>query len=242
MLAVRVFSQRQPLVAIATLAFVVLNNALASLLFLAVYGFDIRTFADRGALIDRGADAADPLRWAALIDMVGYLALAPVVVYLHGRLRAAASEQVSRHWPFGVVTFCGLGFVLVGALGAVLMASVGPALLQAAGGDPAVHAAARVAFGALASSVYVGLWGTLELMLYGVWLIGVGWFVRAEGRAFAWFAAVGGLGALGYSLRTGLSGRTPVEGIGPLDILILGALGFASAWVLWLSVRLWLGR
>lgn len=238
----RIFEGREPLVALAALAFIVLNNALASLLFLAVYGFDIGTFADRGSLVDRGPAVADLLRMAALIDMVGYLALAPVVVYLHGRFEAAAPGRPARGWLVGVLAFCGLGFVLVGAVGAVLMASVGPALLQAAGGDPAVEAAAHVTFAALGTSVYVGLWGTLELMLYGVWLIGVAWLVRAEGRAFAWFAAVGGLGALGYSLRTGLSGRTPVEGIGPLDVLILGALGFASAWVVWLSVRLWLGR
>ena len=237
-----VFSERQPFVAIATLAVVILNNALASFLFFAVYGFDIGTFADRGALVDRGPGVAELLRLAALIDMVGYLALAPAVIYLHGRFEADASGRPVQRWVVGVLTFCGLGFVLVGAIGAVLIASVGPTLLQAAGGGPAVEAAARLTFAALATSVYVGLWGTLELMLYGAWLIGVGWLVRAEGRGFAWFAAVGGLGALGYSLRTGLTGRTPVEGIGPLDALILGALGVAQAWVVWLSVRLWLGR
>ena len=238
----RVFAERQPLVAMAALAFVVLNNALASLMFLAIYRFDLGAFADPGALVDRGQGAADALRLAALIDMVGYLALAPVVVYLHGRLEAAASESVLPLWPARLLTFCGLAFVLVGALGAVLMASVGPALLQAAGGGAAVEAAARVAFGALANGVYVGLWGTLELMLYGLWLIGVAWLVRAEGRAFAWLGAVGGFGALAYSVRTGLSGRTPAEMTGPLDIVIFGAVGLGVAWVVWLSARLWLGR
>ncbi len=238
----RIFEGREPLVAVAALAFVVLNNALAGSLFLAVCGFDIATFADRGALVDRGSAVAEVLRWAAVIDMVGYLALAPVVVYLHGRFEAATAGRPGRRWVVGVLTVCGLGFVLVGAIGAVLMASVAPALLLAAGEGAAAQAAARTTFSALANSVYVGLWGTLELMLYGAWLIGVGWFVRAEGRAFAGFALVGGLGALGYGLRTGLTGRTPVEGIGPLEILILGALGFASAWVVWLSVRLWRGR
>jgi len=238
----RIFSERQPLVAVTALAFVVLNNALAGSMFLAVYGFDIATFADRGALVDRGAAVADLLRLAALIDMVGYLALAPVVIYLHGRFEAASSARPERRWVVGVLTFCGLGFVLVGAIGAVLMASVAPGLLQAAGEGAAAQTAARHAFAALADSVYVGLWGTLELMLYGAWLVGVGWFVRGEGRIFASFALVGGLGALGYSLRTGLTGRTPVEGIGPLEVLILGAVGVTAAWVVWLSVRLWRAR
>lgn len=238
----RIVAERQPLVALAALAFVVLNNALASSMFLAAYGFDVATFADRGALVDRGAAVADLLRLAALIDMVGYLALAPVVVYLHGRFEAATSGRPEHRWVVAVLTSSGLGFVLVGAIGAVLMASVAPALLQTAGAGPAAVAAVRTTFAALADSVYVGLWGTLGLMLYGAWLIGVGWFVRAEGRTFAWFAVVGGLGAVGYSLRTGLTGRTPVEGIGPLEVLIVGAVGLASAWLVWLSVRLWRGR
>src|SRR5438128_919833 len=120
----RVFSERQPPIALATLAFVVLNNALASTMFLAVYDFDIAAFG-------------------------------------------------------------GLGFVLVGSIGAVLWASVGPPLLEASAAGSASALGARVAFGALSTAVYVGLWGTLEQLLLGGWLIGVGWLVRAEGRAFA---------------------------------------------------------
>jgi hypothetical protein len=241
LIGVRVFAERQPAVATSALAFAVLNNMVASTMFLAVYGFDLATFADRGALVDRGPGVADVLRWAAVIDMVGYLALAPVVIYLHGRLILAA-ERVGHPGLVGPLTFCGLAFVLVGSIGAVLMASVGPALLEAGTREPLARTAARVAFEALASAVYVGLWGILELLLFGAWLIGIARFVRAEGRLFSGLTTVVGVGAVAYAARAGLTGRLPTDDVAPVDILILGALGLIVVWAVWLAARLWRGR
>lgn len=238
----RVFSERQRGVAVAAVAFVVLNNVVASTLVLGVYGFDIGALgAGLGTLPARGPAVADLLRWAGVIDMVGYLAMAPVVLYLHGRLEAA-SEPSGRRGSVDLLTFSGLAFVLVGSIGAILLASEGPVLLQVSTVGPAEAAAARVSFAALANAVYVGLWGTLELLLLGVWLIGVAWLVRAEGRAFAWLAAIVGAGALAYAVRTGVTGQTPAALAGPLDILIFGALGLLVVWMIWLAARLSLGR
>lgn len=241
LIRVRVFAERQPAVAVSALAFAVLNNVVASIMFLAVYGFDLSVFADRGALVDRGPGVADLLRWAAVIDMVGYLALAPVVLYLHRRMILAA-ERLGRRGLVAPLTFCGLAFVLVGSIGAVLMASVGPALLKAGAGEPVAGIAARVAFEALASAVYVGLWGILELLLFGVWLIGLARFVRAEGRIFAGLSTVVGVGAVAYASRTALTGRLPTDNLAPVDILILGAVGLIAVWAVWLAARLWRGR
>ncbi|MGH2356475.1 MAG: hypothetical protein ACRDGJ_00500 [Candidatus Limnocylindria bacterium] len=135
MTGVRVFAERQPAVAASALGFAILNNVVASTMFLAIYRFDLAAFADRGALVDRGPGVADLLRWAAVIDMVGYLAMAPVVIYLHRRLVLAA-ERLRRRGLVAPLTFCGLAFVLVGSIGAVLIASVGPALLEAGAGEP----------------------------------------------------------------------------------------------------------
>lgn len=240
-MGVRVFAERQPAVAASALAFAVLNNMVASTMFLAVYGFDLGAFADRGALVDRGPGVADLLRWAAVIDMVGYLALTPVVIHLHRRIVLAA-ERVGRQGFVAPLTFCGLAFVLVGSIGAVLMASVGPALLEAGAGEPVAGIAARIAFEALASAVYVGLWGILELLLFGVWLIGIARFVRAEGRVFAGLTTVVGVGAVAYATRAGLTGRLPTDALALVDIVILGAVGLIAVWAVWLAARLWLGR
>lgn len=85
----------------------------------------------------------------------------------------------------------------------------------------------------------VGLWGTLELLLFGVWLVGIAWFVRAEGPVFAAVATVAAAGALAYAARTGLTGRIPLDHPGPLDVIIIGATGFVVVWGIWLAARLW---
>jgi hypothetical protein len=239
---VSVFSERPRSVALVTVAFVVLE-VVASLVFLAVYDFDVKTLAaNPGALPARGPDVAGLLRLGGLVDMLGYLALAPVVLYMHRRLDAAASERVRALGLVSLLTFGGLGFVLVGSIGAVLYASVGPALLEASASGSETATAARVAFAALGNGVIVGLWGTLEQLLLGVWLIGVGWLLRAEGRLFGWLAVVAGAGALSYGAKTGLSGRPPGDLTAPLDILIFTAFGLFFAWLVWVAVRLWRGR
>ncbi len=236
-----VFTERSRAIAIAALVFIVLDG-LASMLVVAAYGFDIALFTDHGALVDSGRANPDLLRLGAFVDLVGYLALAPVVLYLHGRLSAALPDDLRRLGMAALVTAAGLGFVLVGAIGAALLGSVGPWLLEAPAADAATHAAARVQFGALENSVIVGLWGTLELPLLATWLLGVSWAVRAEGRLFSWTGAGAGLGVLAYGVRTGLSGDLPLPITGLFDVLIVAGLGLLGIWVLWLTVRLWRGR
>ena len=64
-----------------------LNVALAlaaTVAFLVAYGFDPQRLAHPGAIFDHGGTGAS-LRWAGLIDMASYLAMAPVVIYIHSR-------------------------------------------------------------------------------------------------------------------------------------------------------------
>ena len=236
------FAERQPIIALVAVAMIALE-IVASVMFLALYDFDIGVLAaDPAALPARGPEVASLLRWGAVIDMLGYLALAPIVVYLHGRLTTTASGQGQRSWVVDLLTSAALAWVLVGAIGAALWASAGPPLLEASGPGSDSAEATRVAFSALANAVNVGLWGTLEWLLLPVWLIGVGWLVRAEGRSFGWLAILAGAGGLAYGVRTGLSGRPPVDLASPLDVLTLAGFGLFFAWALWLATRLWWGR
>jgi hypothetical protein len=238
----RVFAERQPYLALVALAMVILE-IVASVMFLALYDFDIGVLAaDPAAIPARGPEVATLLRWGAVIDMLGYLALAPIVVYLHGRLMTPAPEQGRRSWVVDLLTLGGLGWVLVGSIGAALWASAGPPLLEASVAGSKTAEAAGVAFAALANAVNVGLWGKLEWLLLPVWLIGVGWLVRTEGRSFGWLAILAGVGGLVYGVRTGLSGRPPVDLSSPLDILTLAGFGLFFVWAIWLAMRLWLGR
>ena len=47
---------------------------------------------------------------------------------------------------------------------------------------------------------------------------------------------------LAYGLRTGLSGRPPVDLTSPLDYLTFAGFGLFFVWAIWLAIRLWQGR
>lgn len=200
------------------------------------YDFDFGAFGDPDAILGRDGGIAGTWRIAAIVDMVSYLLFAPAALYLHGRFMAIASEPARQAWVVRVVTASGLGFVLIGAIGAVLMASVGPPLIEIGLTDPD---AARIPFQALVNAVGVGLWGTLELLLLGGWLLGLAWFVRGEDRLLSTAATIAAAGVVGYAAKAGLTGQLPLDRPGPLELVIIGAVGFLPVAAIWLAAKLW---
>jgi hypothetical protein len=240
-MATRIFSERQTQAALITFAAVLLQGT-AGLAFAAVYGFDVSNHADLDVLVRRGPGVGAALRAALLVDMLGYLAVAPVVIHLHGRLRSTASGSPAVPWLMDVVAFFGLVFCVVGAIGAVFLALAGPSLVDAAAAGGSAETAARVAFSAISRAVDEGLWGPLEWVAAAIWVGGIGWFVRGQGRPFALTAMAAAIGLLAYATRIGLTGRNPVETAEPIDLLVVAALGVFAIWELWLAIRLWRGR
>lgn len=218
------------LVALSAVAFVLLNNIVASFVVLAAHGFDPSLFVADGELVIRDLGTAEILRWGALIDMVGYLCAAPVVLFVYSRGAQLLTDRV--------LAFCGLAFSLVGAIGAVLLASAGAWLLAAPTPDATSLEIVRVTYAALESIVAVGLWGTLELLLLGVWFVGVGRMLTAGDRAFGFVAVLAGVGCLAYAVRTGLTGRPPLPMANAFDIAIVACVAFLPIWMLWLAFKL----
>jgi hypothetical protein len=237
----RVFAQRSPQVAVVGVAGV-LVQATAGLAFAAVFGFDVSSHADLDALVTRGPGVGAAFRAALLLDMVGYLAVAPVVLAVRSRLHATALQSWSMSWAVDVVAFFGLAFSLVGAIGAVFLALSGAALVDSVALGGATESAARVTFEAISRAVDEGLWGPLEWLAAGIWVGGVGWFVRTEGRAFAYAGMAAAVGVIAYGTATGLTGRNPIETAAPLDLVLLAALGLFAFWEIWLAIRFWRGR
>lgn len=227
--------ERRPFVAAAPVTSIVLGIG-ASILLPAAYGFDLQGLAHPGSIVDKGQGVAQLLRWGALLDMASYLPMAVVVVYFHYRLRAGNAELVA------LLTACGLAYVLIGSIAGVLLAAVGPPLIEGYAMESAgAQDAARVTLEAVGNAALVGLWGTLELIFFGSWFIGIGWLMRSDWRRFAVLSMVVGVAFLATSLRTGLTGRTLVEINGPLDLVITAPLGLFFVWELWLAGRLWRG-
>lgn len=197
--------------------------------FLGAYRFDVTRLSDLPSIVGDRA-AAPALRIAGLLDMSAYLPVAPVVIYLDRRLRQRNPDLI------GLLTFGGLAYVLLGSLGGTLFATVGPPLVEDG------SEAGRVVFAGLASMVAVGLWGTLELIGFGVWLIGVGWLLRAESVTYGNLGVLAGIGSLLSAARTGLTGRSVGDLPGPVDFLVVGLLGLALPWLAWTGLRLYRGH
>ena len=138
----------------------------------AAFGFDVVAVGRIGSLMDRGTDAAELLRWGALLDVGGYLAFGLVILYV-GRWLWEQDRVV-----VAALTASGLAAVIAGAVGAVLLATVGPWLIVDQGD------AARSILDALGRAVVAGLSGVFVLLLFGAWTAGVGWLLLRTDRRF----------------------------------------------------------
>jgi hypothetical protein len=96
---------------------------------LAPVDFNVEVFSDMTLFISVGASGANLLRWAWVLDMLGYyLLLAPVAFVLWYWLKPRGPTRV------GFYTFCGLAYMRIGAIGAAILAAVWPPLINAYAG------------------------------------------------------------------------------------------------------------
>jgi hypothetical protein len=150
------------------------------------------------------------LRGSMLADMLGYyLLLLPLIYYL----RPYLSGQT--RWA-GVITFCGLAYVLIGAIGAAVMAEVASRLYaDYYASSPAGQTQIRVVYQAVIYLVYEGLWNLLGSLLAGLWWFLTGYFLHRFHKATARTAlllgsftaldAIGNLLGIGWLAETGLN-------------------------------------
>lgn len=140
----------------------------AAFLVVAAGGFDLSSewTGDVTKLLHSGAAGAAMIRWGGRADMLGYLSLAPVVLFLRERYAGTTLADL--------YAVAGLAFVVIGAIGAVILASAAPDLIERYG---AVSGAGRQVFAGTLSTVYrevvVGMWNTLELIPAAVWGLGM---------------------------------------------------------------------
>ena len=174
-----------------------------------------------------GVDGARLLRWGLILDMLSYyLPLLPVALFLWRWLRSRDPD-----WAL-FYTSCGLGYILVGAIGAAILAAVHPPLINAyAQASVEQRPVLEAVFSAIGNMVYGGMWGILEVVLAGIWFLGIGLLLRGERRLFSIFSIILGISALLGSLGVILG----IEAIALLGA-IYGLL--APIWTLWLGIDL----
>jgi len=146
----------------------------AGLMYSAAAGPSSGLSVDPSKLLGSGPTGASLIRWGSLIDMAGYLSIAPVVIYLRARYSTARYADL--------YALAGLALVVIGSIGAVAMATAAPPLINDyATASAAQRQAVLPAFATLYRAVVLGLWQTLETIPATVWLLGVASAARLKG-------------------------------------------------------------
>ena len=188
--------------------------------------FNMEASTNPVLLLSVGADGANLLRWGMILDMFSYyLPLLPVALFLLHWLNPKSPNWVRFY------TFCGVGYILIGAIGATILAATYPPLIRAYGQASAPQQVVlETIFGTITDLVYGGLWNILEVLLAGVWFIGIGLLLRSERRVFSVVSIILGISALLDSLGFILG----VEAVSSLGLNIY--LVLAPIWTLWLGI------
>jgi hypothetical protein len=160
--------------AIAFAAAAVTLELVASLMYSAAAGSSNGLSVEPSKLLASGPTGASLIRWGSLIDMLGYLSIAPVVIYL--RARYATARYID------LFAAAGLAVVVIGSIGAASMATAAPSLINDyVTASAAQKQALAPAFGTLYRAVVLGMWQTLETIPAAVWLLGTASAARREG-------------------------------------------------------------
>ena len=220
----RSFQHFAAVTAIVSFLFALTSNVLSG----TAYDFSPDVFTHPALMLSVGADGASLLRWGMILDMLGYyLPLLPLAVFLQ-RWLGPRNPDWTR-----VDTICGLGYILIGAIGAATLAAVLPPLIIAfTQASAELQQVLEIVFSTIWNMVYGGLWNILEVLLAGIWFLGIGLLLRAQRRIFSIISMILGMSALLDSLGMMLR----VESLALFGLYIY--LFLAPIWALWLGIDL----
>lgn len=198
------------------------------ILLLAVMNYSFSLEAFSGAMISSGARGANLLRWGMIFDVLGsYLLWAPLAVHLWSWLKPRGPNLVT------LSTLCGLAYILIGAMGAVVLSAVLPPLINDYGqASIPQRDNLQVVFNSFLNAVFLGLWNPLEVLLLGIWLIGIGPLIQRERQGLSIITRL-----LGFSALIDSAGRfLDVE-----TIFFIGSSGLfllVPIWLIWWGIDL----
>ena len=148
----------------------------SNVLFLAAFQFRLDWFRDPIRILGAGPTSAELLRWAAVLDLIGYYLATGVLAYVLWQWLRPRNPLIA-----DLSALAAGGYVLAGGIGAAALAMVGPMLMhrytEAAATD---QAAIAIQFAALLELVWRAIWQVLDGILVGAWWLGIGLLVRAD--------------------------------------------------------------
>jgi len=173
----------------------------AVLMYSAAAGYAGGLSVEPSKLLASGASGAALIRWGSLVDMFGYLSLAPVVIYL--RARYATAKYID------LFAAAGLAVVVIGSIGAASMATAAAALITDYSTAGSAQKEAIVpAFATLYRAVLLGVWQTWETIPAALWLLGTASAARQKGpqSVFVILVILGAINAVIALYRLAVAG------------------------------------
>ena len=213
---------------IAALSVSLAAGMTSNLLFLAAFQFRLDWFREPTRVLAGGASSAELLRWASVLDLIGYYLATAVLAYVLWQWLRPRNRLIA-----DLSALAAFGYVLAGGIGAAVLAMVGPMLMdshtEAAAEDRALIAA-HVAV--LVELVFRAIWQLLDGILLAAWWLGIGLLVRADRPGLSRLSlALAAVAVVGVAAN--LTGLSLVR-----DVMLGITFTLWTAWWIWLMVLL----
>jgi hypothetical protein len=213
---------------IAALSVSLVVGMTSNLLFLAAFQFRLDWFRQPTQVLGAGATSAELLRWASVLDMIGYYLATAVVAYVLWQWLRPRDRLIA-----DLSALAAIGYVLAGGIGAAVLAMVGPMLMHTyTEASTADRALITAQFAVLLELVWRAIWQLLNGILLGAWWLGIAALIRAD---------LPGLSRLSLALAgvAVAAVATNVTGLSLVRDVIFGiAFTLWTAWWIWLMVLL----
>jgi len=174
-------------------------------------------FSDPTPLLFIGSRGASWFHWSMAFDILAYLSFTPIAIVCWNWFKSQRPNLVLLY------TMCGVSYSLIGSIGAVLLGVAVPELANGYATATATQQEAMKVFLNLFYHMIVqGVWNPLEILLLGIWFLGIGSFLRRERFVLGILTLIIGgfamLDALGWIIQIDLIFRIGVFGISLLII------------------------
>lgn len=167
---------------------------LSYFLVLGAVNFNFEFFSNPGSIFSTNNASSSLLKWSMITDILGYyLLLLPLLFFIYDWLKAQTECR-------NVFTFFGAAYIFAGALGAALLAASWPVLLdQFPNASPIQQEIIKSTFENYYLLVGGGIWNLFDALMFGLWFIAIGSFIKRTNSRWGWFTIlVGMLSALSF--------------------------------------------
>ena len=150
------------------------------------YNFEF--FGDSSLIFTTDGVNSAMLKWSMITDVFGYyLLLLPVLFFIHEWLNGQSAWR-------NMISFCGLSYIIAGAIGASVLSAASPALLDKFPmASPEQQDIIKLSFHTLSWVVVDGIWNMFDALVFAVWFISIGIFLKVRHAFWGWLTILIGL-------------------------------------------------